>query len=301
MTSDLARLLTPATLRLLVGVQEHGGIGAAARAEGMTQPAASRLLSTLERRVGTALLQRSSRGTDLTTAGLAFSAQARLVLAEQDRLVAVAHSLTAATPARLELAASRTVGEHLVPTWLASQAGAHPETWVSFRFDNSAAVIRWVLEGTVPLGFIEDPTPPEGLASEVLFSDRLLVIVPPAHPWRGHRVDATRLAGTALVEREPGSGTRATLDTVLPHRHRPAAELDSNAAIVRAVAAGVGPAVLSEMAVAAAVRDGAVAAVRWDGPELSRPLHAIRRSDVALPAQAADFLALVRADAAGRA
>jgi len=294
MTSSLDRLLSPATLRLIVAVQDLGGIGAAARSQGMTQPAASRLLSAVERGVHTRLLTRSPRGTRLTPAGLALAAQSRLVLAEQDRLLRTASELATPAPERLELAASRTVGEHLVPDWLGAQAAAHPDTWVSFRFDNSAAVIGWVQDGTVPLGFIEDPAPPRGLHSEELLQDELVVIVPPAHGWAGATVTPEQLAATPLVERERGSGTRATLDTALPKRARPVAVLDSNPAIVRAVAAGVGPAVLSTLAVSSALGSGLVAAADFSGPPLRRPLLAITRQDAALPAPAAAFLDLVR-------
>lgn len=291
--------LTPGTLRLLTLVHELGGVGAAARTLGMTQPSASRTLSALERRLGVPLLDRSPRGTTLTVAGLAVCAQARAVLQEQDRLEGVIAALSTAGPERLELAASRTIGEHLVPVWLGAQAAAHPGTWVSFRFDNSANVARWVADGVVPLGFVEDPTTPElagaeGLRSEVLRLDRLRIIVPPTHPWAGDTIGPDDLAATALVEREAGSGTRATLDAALPTRRRALAELDSNEAIVRAVAAGVGPAVLSEMAVASHVEAGTVASVEWDGPALERPLRAIWRGDTRVPRPVAEFLALVR-------
>lgn len=287
-------LFTPAALRLLVEVDALGGVGAAARALGISQPTASRTLAAVEHHVGFPLFTRTPRGSAVTQAGIAVVAQARVILEAHEKLGRTVETLAAGEAGTLKLAASRTIGEHLVPSWLGAEASAHPDVWVSFRFDNSAVVIRWVKEGTVPLGFIEDPVPPEGLASEVLSHDQLAIIAPLAHPWAHQRVNADDLAAVGLVEREPGSGTRATLDRVLPERAHPAVELDSNAAIVRAVAAGVGPAVLSEMAVKRHVHDGAVARVQWEGPALERPLHAIWRADARVPREVVDFLNVVR-------
>ena len=286
--------LTPATLRLLVQIDELAGVGAAARSVGVSQPSASRTVATLERHLGFSLFTRTRRGSEATPEGAAIIAQAREVLASLDAMISVAEGLGAHEPESLHLAASRTIGEHLVPRWLGAHAAAYPDVWVAFRFANSAVVIRWVKEGLVSVGFIEDPTPPEGLASEVLNHDSLAIIAPPHHAWAGRAISPQELASTGLVEREPGSGTRATLDAVLPERPHPLVELDSNAAIVRAVAAGVGPAVLSEMAVQRHVRDGAVALVQWNGPALERPLRAIWRADTRASREVMDFLEVVR-------
>lgn len=275
-------------------------MGAAARALGMSQANVSRTIAGLERHLNYALVERTHAGSELTPQGLALVAQARSVLAEQERLARLADALGADGPARLELAASRTIGEHLVPGWLGLQAARAPETWVSFTFDNSANVARLVRTGQVPLGFLEDPRAPEDLASQELCRDQLTVVVPPGHAWAGALVMPWDVARVPLVEREQGSGTRATLDRVIPQRARPAAELDSNAAIVAAVAAGVGPAVLSRLAVSRAIEAGEVAEAVWGGPELARPLLAVWREGSRVPAEVRDFLGLVRADCAAR-
>ncbi|WP_291278279.1 LysR family transcriptional regulator [Galactobacter sp.] len=299
MTSSDDHVFTPATLRLLVAVQEHGSIGAAARSQGLTQPQASRTLKAVERHLGCELVARSPAGSKLTAAGTTLCSEAKAVLRSLDRFTATASALADPGPPRLDFAASRTVGEHLVPGWLGAWAAARPDVWVSTRFNNSTGVIDWVRDGAIPLGFIEDPEPPDDLANEQLGRDRLAVIVRPGHAWQDAVVGPSDLAGTGLVEREEGSGTRATLDAVLPQRHRPVAVLDSNAAIVRAVAAGVGPAVLSEMAVRQPVADAAVGLARWQGQPLSRGLHAIWRQDVLVPEPTAAFLDLVRSLAVG--
>lgn len=295
-THPLDRSLTPAVLRLLVLVEDLGGVGAAARACGVSQPSASRALAGVEGRLGCLLLRRTALGSSLTPEGLALAAQARLVLKAYDQLESLAHDLSRGTPGHVRLAASRTVGEQLVPGWLGALAGQRGDLQVSFHVGNSDAVIQQVRAGEVPLGFVEVPTPPVGLAHEILLYDRLVVIVPPDHPWVGHPVSLDDLAAAHLVEREPGSGTRSMVDTVLPHRNSPSAEFDSNTAIVRAVAAGVGPAVLSELTTGEDARTGEVALVPWAHDPPKRPLCAIWQSALTSSRLVRDILAVVRAD-----
>lgn len=297
MTSEvdeqLERLMSPRVLRLLIELEERGGVGAAARAVKMTQPSASRSLAALEKQLGFTLVRRTRLGSTLTSEGAAIVGQAREVLAEYRQLDALARSLGGSVNSGIRIATSRTVGEHLVPRWIPQLSGALPGLSVSFHVDNSRAVIDEVLRGEAPLGFIETPQRPAGVASRVIGSDRLVIIAPPESElprnlgWRPLR----RLH---LVEREPGSGTRATLDEHAKHRAAPAAQFDSNTAIVQAVAAGVGPAVLSELAVQDAIREGKVRKIDWEEDAPTRSLRAIWSTELGLSEAAARVLDAVR-------
>lgn len=279
---------SPRTLRLLIELEQRGGIGAAARAIGMSQPSASRELAALERDLGFPLVTRTRLGSTLTSRGAAFVTQAREILREYSTLARLATSLSGGE-ATIRLAASRTVGEHLVPRWMPRLSAALPELSVSFHVDNSSAVIDEILRGETPLGFVETPHLPAGITSRVISTDRLVIIAPAASElpnnlgWR-------HLRRLHLVEREPGSGTRATLDEYAERRADPVAQFDSNTAIVQAVAAGVGPAVLSELAVRGAVREGAVRQIEWAEGAPTRSLRAIWSSEHGLSETAARVL-----------
>lgn len=71
-------------LRLLAVLRETGQIGAAAQQVGMTQPAASRLLSQLEEMIGAPIFRRHARGVSLTEAGIIMADQAARTLRELD-------------------------------------------------------------------------------------------------------------------------------------------------------------------------------------------------------------------------
>ncbi|AXH95729.1 LysR family transcriptional regulator [Ornithinimicrobium avium] len=296
-----------AVIELLVGVEEHGSIGAAAAAVGMAQPNASRALQRLERRSGVPLLLRSTRGTVLTPEAALVVDWGREVLAAAERLTASMAALGTTRASRLKVAASQTVAEYLLPGWLADYRERPRAVEVQLEVGNSVQVTAAVVEGRADLGFVETSHLGRGVRSRRVGTDHLVVVVAPGHSWARRRspLDAARLAGTALVVREDGSGTRDALEHALA-RHdlavaEPAQALGSNAAVRVAAMAGVAPAVLSEHAVREALDSGRLVRVPVDGVDLSRPLRAVWRDGARPPEAAGDLLGAVRGDEPARA
>lgn len=287
-----------AVLDLLVGVDEQGSLSAAARKVGMAQPNASRAIKQLERHFGTPLLRRHPRGATLTPHGTVLAHWARRVLAEATQLLDVAESLQTERSATLTVGASMTVAEQLMPRWLGALRGARPEVNIHLQVHNSVRVAELVLEGTCDVGFVESPTVPPGLHTSTVARDRLVVVASPSHPWARRRTPVTiaGLAATRLVVREPGSGTRTTLDRALQEYDRPAPllELASAAAIRTSVLDGVGPAGMSTLAVAEQVASGALRIIEIEGLDLRRELRAVWRPPRQLSGPAGELVNLAR-------
>ena len=267
------------SLSLLLEIALAGSLGRAGVAHGISQPAVSARVRTMEALVGVPLVERTARGSSLTPAGVLVAGWARDVLTAAEVLDAGIASLRADSQQQLRVGASMTVAEHLLPRWLVRLAAERPETAVSLEAMNSSQVERAVLAGRVDLGFVEGPTVGEGLTDEVVARDRLVVVVAPGHPWtRRRRVDAAELASTRLVQREPASGTRAALESALAAYAplaTPVLELSTSSAVSAAAAAGAGPAVLSRLAVADDVARGRLVEVATSGVDLTRLLRAV--------------------------
>ncbi|MDN4489518.1 LysR family transcriptional regulator [Demequina sp. SYSU T00068] len=269
-------------LRMLVAVEQHGSLTGAAQALGVSQQAVSQRMRALERRWGLALFARSARGTGLTDHGALIAGWAAAVLAQADGLESSVAALRADATAHVRIAASLTVAEHLLPGWLVAYGRDPDAAQVELTAINSAVVEERVRAGLDDLGFVETPDPPDGLAALVVARDEVVVVVAPGHPWaRRTSVSAAEVARTPLLSREPGSGTRLTLESALAAMlgpgsvAAPAAELSTTAAIRATVLAGGGVAALSERAVRDDVAAGRLVRVRVDGPALVRPLAAV--------------------------
>ncbi|MGW7648769.1 LysR family transcriptional regulator, partial [Streptomyces bobili] len=201
-------------LELLLAVARLGSLGAAARELGITQPAASSRVRSMERQLGVALVDRSPRGSRLTDAGALVTDWARRIVEAAAAFDAGAQALRDRRDSRLRVAASMTIAEYLLPGWLLALRAQRPDTAVSLLAGNSAAVAERLLSGEADLGFVEGLHVPAGLDSTVIAHDRLIVVAAPAHPWARRRraVSARQLASTPLILREEGSGTRQVLD-----------------------------------------------------------------------------------------
>lgn len=287
------RSLDLTALELLVGVDDRGSLSAAARELSMAQPNASRAIRRLERQLGVVLLDRATTGARLTAAGTVLVHWARETLAGAAQFLAVADGLRGQRAAELTVAASLTVAEHLLPRWLGEFRTAHPDTTVHLQVQNSAGVLESLAGGACDVGFVESPGIGKGIYSTVVARDRLVVVVPAGHAWTRRRPPTLdELAATPLLVREPGSGTRDTLDEALTGRPRadPLLELGSSAAITTAVAAGVGPAVLSTLAVQGVVHAGTAQLVDVPGLRVSRDLRAVWQPPQQLTGPARDLV-----------
>ncbi|WP_411126421.1 LysR substrate-binding domain-containing protein [Streptomyces sp. x-19] len=288
------------SLRLLVLVADLGSLGRAAERLRISQPSASRRLSTLERGLGLVLLDRTRRGSRLTLAGQVVTGHARSVLAELDDLLAGAGKLRDRREAELRVAASLTIAEYLLPTWISELRSRRPELYIGLQVTNSEHVPELVEAGEADIGFIEGPRLSRVMSTRQVAEDRLVVVVDPGHPWARRRepLSARELSRTPLVLRESGSGTRQTLDRALHlagcDRARPLVELGSTAAVRGAVIAGTGPSVLSELAVRGDIVEGRLTGVEVAGVDLTRDLRAVWPTGRRLVGPAAELVAVAR-------
>ncbi|MGW1074848.1 LysR family transcriptional regulator [Streptomyces sp. NPDC002537] len=243
-----------AALELLLAVARLGSLGRAARETGITQPAASSRIRSMERMLGVALVERSPRGSRLTDAGALVTDWARRVVEAAEAFDVGAQALRGRRDSRLRVAASMTIAEYLLPGWLIALRGRLPGTAVSLLAGNSAAVADRLRAGEADLGFVEGLDVPAGLDGAVVGHDRLAVVVAPGHAWARRRtpLSPAELAATPFILRERGSGTRQVLDAALAAYGglaEPLLELASTTAVKAAVVSGAGPSVLSELAV----------------------------------------------------
>ena len=267
-------------LELLVSVAETGSIRQAALRHHVSQPAASVRIRGLEAALGLRLVDRHTTGATLTPDGLAVVGWADRVLTAMRALASSSRALRLDQDSQLRIAASLTVAEYLLPTWLAPLYAAPVPAAVSLRMANSNEVAALFARDEVDLGFVEGPALPHGLSGRTVYRDELVVVVAPSHPWARRRTPLrpAMLAATPLVSREPGSGTRQVLLSALAHHGLEASvavELASTTAIKAAVASGLGPAVLSRLAVFDELADRRLVAVAVNELRLTRSIRAV--------------------------
>jgi DNA-binding transcriptional LysR family regulator len=265
--------MTLEQLRVFVAVAEREHVTKTALAINMTQSAISAAIAALESHYRTRLFDRVGRRIELTEAGRIFLGEARAVLARAASAESMLADLAGLKRGTVRLAASQTVANYWLPPRMAKFLDQYPEIRLPLAIGNTEQVARAIEAGNADLGFIEGNIDNAMLSIEKIDDDRLILVVPPNHPWAGTPpADWSELAATRWVLREAGSGTRSMFEAALhSHNIRSSAfdialELPSNEAIISAVSAGAGATVISGLAAAPALHADTIRQVKFSLP-----------------------------------
>jgi DNA-binding transcriptional LysR family regulator len=279
----MQRPILPSThdLEAFVAAIEAGTMGGAADALDLTQSAVTKRIARLEAQLGTVLLERGRFGVRPTGPGGTLYPEARRALETLRSATELLRAQRSVRHETLRITASHTVGEYLLPDWLAAHRRAGAGFHATMRIVNSPAVVEAVREGDADLGFVEHGGEASGLETLVVGRDELVAVVAAEHRWSARRTIAVReLVGEPYITREPASGTRTVAEDALAKagvRLEPALEAQSLETVKRSVAGGGGFALLSPLAVAHEVEAGTLAARPVRGVDLHRELRAVRR------------------------
>ena len=278
-------------------VADLGSFSGAARRLGLTQPAVSFQIKTLEKELSAKLFDRSSGRVVLTPAGRTAYQHAQKILADRETMMADIPRTTGKVAGRLMIGASTIPGEYLLPPVLCEFRSMYPEVAISMDIKDSGAVARALAREKIELGFVGAKSKADDVKQHRFAEDRLVLITPPHHPLTLKRkITFEMIAGEPFVGRRPGSGTRKALEEALGSQGIPpdtlgvVAELGSTQAIISAVESGMGVSLVSHKAAEQPARQGFLAMRELSGLDLSREFYAIHSKSRPLSVAAEKFL-----------
>lgn len=286
-------------LRVLRAVAATGSFSAAARELGCTQPAVSQQMKALEASAGTPLLIRTGREMRLTQAGEVLVRHASGILAGLTAAEEEVAAIAGLRAGRVRLVSFPSGSSTLVPTALAALRAAHPGTRVSLVEAEPPRSIEMLREGDcdVALAFRYGAGQAEwdDLVVRPILADRLVGLVP-----EGHRLAGAGSVGIAeLAEESWIAGCprcrRQLVDVCEEAGFTPRIDFatDDYPAVVGLVGAGLGVAVLPELAIES-VRPRGARTVAVE-PAVEREIVALTLPDLAqVPAVAATLDELTR-------
>jgi molybdate transport repressor ModE-like protein len=286
-----------AALRTMRAVAEAGSISGAARALGTSQPAVSQQVRRLERRLGTALVERSGRSIRLTEAGQVLARHGGSVAAAVDAAGEEIAALTGLRAGRVRLVSFPSSSATLVPPALALLRSRHPGVQVQLTEAEPPQSLTELREGRcdVVVAFsYNDSGDLDDLVSRPLMTDPLRLAVPADHP-AGDRLDdegLAALAGDTWIAGCPRCRTHLlALCAAAGFSPEIAYATDDYVAVLGLVAAGLGVALIPGLVLETVHRDGVrVVPLR---PEPVRRVTAVTTCDLArVPAVAAALDAL---------
>ena len=279
-------------LRSFLAVADSGSVRAAAEELVVTQAAVSASIAALQKSLGIALVTPDGRGLRLTDAGASYARYARRILGLLDEAARAAAAAADPERGELRIAAVTTAAEQIVPGILGGFRRHHPQTGVRLEAGNRDHVRSLLDRYQVDLVLGGRPEPGWDVVVHAVRPHELVVVAAPelAAATAGEEAAGLLpwLARQTWLLREPGSGTRASTDTLL-------ADLDispltlmvaSNVAIRESAQVGLGVTLLSRDAVAAELAAGKLAEIPVPGTPLHRDWYLVAHPGRLPPAAA---------------
>jgi DNA-binding transcriptional LysR family regulator len=278
-------------LQAFIGIAEQGSFGRAAGALHITQTGLTRRLQNLESSLGVRLVERTTRSLALTPIGRDFLPQARRLVSELAAALAEIRESGKALRGEITIACVPTVGVQYLPRIIQQYSARHPGSRIRILDHASFRVVEAVLRREAEFGITQQGAHDPELASVPLLKDRFVLVCRRDHALaRKRRLSWRELQPHALIYAGLESGNRHLLDGTLGAtgtQLRASYEVQRSSTAVGLVAAGVGVAVVPELA----MQEGAYPELRvipLVDPVISRSLVLLSRRKAWLtpPAQA---------------
>jgi DNA-binding transcriptional LysR family regulator len=271
-------------LEIFCRVVELKSFSRAASAVFLSQPTVSSHIKDLENHFECKLIDRLGREVVPTKGGQLLYGYATKMLALKEAAEKALGEFQGKMKGHLTIGGSTIPGGYVLPPLLGEFKEACPQVTVTLIEGDTAGIIQATLDGRVELGVVGAKARETKLQQEKIMDDEMFLIVPKGHKWAGAgRVTVEELAVEPFVMREPGSGTRKSIEQALDglgHWSRNlnvVAEMGSTEAVRQAIKAGVGVSILSERAVADELAAGSLRKVGIKERSLKRAFYLIRR------------------------
>jgi DNA-binding transcriptional LysR family regulator len=276
-------LMDTRQLAAFCAVVERRSFSQAAERLGVTQPAVSLQVRSLEQRLGTQLLDRSGRRVEPTEAGLRLYASAQRLLALEEQLLEdVAGEGEGALTGSLELGASTGPGGTVVPLLLCDFAEQHPDVRVRLSVSDTQTVVDQVAERQLELGVVGAARRHRGVVFEPFFRDEVVLACPAGHRFAGKTITLDDLRSEPLIVMQEGAGVRQVIEDELRSTGTRLRDLDIRAelglqeSVRSAVAGGHGITFISRTALDSDLAAGTIATARVRGLDPVREIFLAR-------------------------
>jgi DNA-binding transcriptional LysR family regulator len=197
-------------LHILFAVAQHGSMGKAGLHLGMTQSAVSQAIAALEHAVEAPLLDRTTRGVELTVYGSALIQRAQAAFDELRSGIKDIESLTDPAIGEVRIACTESIAAGILPSAIERFSARHPRVQLHV-FQTTTHLMGFAAlherKADVVLTLLPKPFEidlSEHLHAQILFRDRICLAVAKDHPWaRRRKISLAELANASLISPSP--------------------------------------------------------------------------------------------------
>ena len=233
----------------------------------------------------------------------------------------------------LRVGSSITIGSQFMPGYVEEYAKTHPNIDTQVLIGPSDRIEKKILNNELDIALVESPVHESHLIAEQYMEDYLVIIAPgnskerdlynsfcedqretqiqeasakqqerpdeiqDESPKEIQEMTVEEFASQRLLLREPGSGTRESIEKVLEPfsiQLKTSWEATSTTALVNAVISGLGISIVPRRMVEAPLRSGQIREIHVQGLEFQRYFYMVYHRDKLLTAPIRDFMELCR-------
>ncbi|MGL4412517.1 MAG: LysR substrate-binding domain-containing protein [Bacteroidales bacterium] len=204
-------------LQVFVTVAELLSFTRASDKLNITQPAVTKHVRELERKIGGALFLRMGSRIELTPRGEKLLFFARQILEDYRKLEEAFHEEVGLFEGDLRIGASSTISNYLLPKALAHFRKLYPRVNVEQSNGNSEDIVRAVISESVEFGLVEGNKTHPSLHYETWMRDEIVLVTSThnSRHVRGDKIELEKLKSIPMVIRESGSGTLSVVEHAL--------------------------------------------------------------------------------------
>jgi DNA-binding transcriptional LysR family regulator len=271
-------------LEIFCKVVELESFSKAAEVVSLVQASVSERIASLEKKVGTRLLDRLGRKVIPTAAGELLHKHATLLLEMKKTAQLEIERFLGLKQGEISMGGSTIPGEYILPDLIGRFKKKYPHLSVKLTIADSSEIEDRVLAGQLEIGVIGSKSSSANLLCQKLWEDELVLAVPIRHPWaRRKAFSLQHLRKTPFILREEGSGTLKILEAYLHESGKVgigalevSARFGSSTAVKEGIKSGLGLSILSARAIDTEVKAGLLKALKVEGLTMSRNFYLIR-------------------------
>jgi DNA-binding transcriptional LysR family regulator len=276
-------MINLAEILVFVTAAEEMSFSKAANRLHLSQSAVSQNIQSLERNYGVSLFLRMGRTIQLSQEGVNILPFARELLRSarvcEDHFQNSQEELVGS----INIACATTSGNYFLPNILAAFQKMYPKVRTVLNSKSRSFIIDAMVNQNLDLGVIGREINHRDLESCLIVEDRVILIVPPDHPWAiRHEINSEELNEQPFIRRESSSGTFEVLYDSLkfhgidPGKFNIISRLGDAEAVLMAVENGIGITFISEMMASRSLALGKVVKVKVTGVTIRQPIYLVR-------------------------
>ncbi len=277
-------------------VAKHCSYVRAAEELHFSQPAVSAQIHQLEESLGVKLFDKIGRKTHLTQAGEELYLYSQKIFSLIDETLDTMSALASPHSGRLSVGADTTVGTYVIPNLLGKFRQTYPKVEITLEVVNPTPLLEELRNNRIDMAIMSRIPDDAPVFAAPFASNELVLIAPPTHRLAGIKVPFEELAREHFLMRELGSGTRSALEAAFRDAGFPlqvSMQVGNNSAIKQSVAAGLGIALISRVAIEMELETHRLVVLDVEGFPLMRKWLLVHLKEKNLSATARAFKAFI--------